>query len=377
MEFLPSADFPQLRILTMGAGTDSKTMESEVTVPIERAVNGLNGKTNIFSRTGDGYSTIDLYYEAGYDMMLAKQEVQDALSKVSLPPNVSNPMILQMNTSMIPIVNIAVTFEEGLTEENIEFARDELHAHFQGIKGVSEVNITGASDSVISINIDNEKLAQNQIPFEAVLGILNGQNTAIAIGEKIIDGKTSNIKVIGELNSLEKLKELPVMPNVLLGDIATIEETTNEGNYMSRFNGKEYLDIMIMKEDNANAVAVSKEVYKVVEEINEKYKQQESIIYVASTDMVEGSVHTMIKEVLLGALFATIVIMLFLRNIRTTFITIVSIPLSLCLTLFLLSISGVTLNILTLGGVAVAVGRLVDDSIVVIENIFRKKPDAA
>ena len=119
-------------------------------------------------------------------------------------------------------------------------------------------------------------------------------------------------------------------------------------------------------------MTISKEIEKVTKEINEKYNQQESVIYISSADLVENSVHTMIKEVLLGALFATIVIMLFLRNIRSTFITIVSIPLSLCFTLFLLSWSGVTLNILTLGGVAVAVGRLVDDSIVVIENIFRK-----
>ena len=119
-------------------------------------------------------------------------------------------------------------------------------------------------------------------------------------------------------------------------------------------------------------MSISKEVEKVTKEINEKYDQQEATIYVSAADMVETSVQTMVKEVLLGALFATIVIMVFLRNIRSTFITIVSIPLSLCLTLFLLSWSGVTLNILTLGGVAVAVGRLVDDSIVVIENIFRK-----
>ena len=156
-----------------------------------------------------------------------------------------------------------------------------------------------------------------------------------------------------------------------LGDIATIEET-KDANFISRFNGKESLDISITKDSKSNAVSISKEVEKVTKEINEKYDQQESTIYVSSADLVETSVQTMIKEVLLGALFATIVIMVFLRNIRSTFITIVSIPLSLCLTLFLLSWSGVTLNILTLGGVAVAVGRLVDDSIVVIENIFRK-----
>ena len=130
--------------------------------------------------------------------------------------------------------------------------------------------------------------------------------------------------------------------------------------------------LSIIKDSQSNAVTISKEVEKAAKEINEKYSDQKSTIYLSTADMVETSVQTMVKEVLLGALFATIVIMVFLRNVRSTFITIVSIPLSLGFTLFLLSLSGVTLNILTLGGVAVAIGRLVDDSIVVIENIFRK-----
>ena len=371
MEFLPTADNPQVTIISMGQGADSKTMESEVTNPIERALTGLNGKTSITSTTGDGFSKVDLFFEAGSDMKQAKQDVQDALNNVSLPTYISKPIISQLNTSMIPIVNIAVTFEDGLTTENMEFASETLQPLYQDIKGVSNVDLYGLTDSVISVKIDNDKLAENQIPLQSVIGVLQGQNTAVAVGEKIIDGKTSNIKVIGDLTSLEKLKSLTVAPNITLGDIATIEETNNS-DFISRFNGKESLDISITKDSKSNAVTISKEVEKVTKEINEKYDQQESTIYVSSADMVQTSVHTMIKEVLLGALFATIVIMVFLRNIRSTFITIVSIPLSLCLTLFLLSWSGVTLNILTLGGVAVAVGRLVDDSIVVIENIFRK-----
>lgn len=371
MEFLPTADNPQITIISMGQGVDSKTMESEVTLPIERAVTGLNGKTTIYSTTGDGFSKVDLFYEAGYDMKQAKQDVQDTLSSISLPTYVSKPTISQLNTSMIPIVNIAVTFDEGLTEENKEFARNELQSMYQEVKGVSKVDVYGITDSFISINIDDEKLEEMQIPIQSILGILQGQNTSVTVGEKIIDGKTSNIKVTGDINSLDKLKDLPVTYDVSLGDIATIEET-KDSNFISRFNGMDSLDISITKDSQSNAVSISKEIEKLTNEINEKYDHQESVIYISSADLVENSVHTMIKEVLLGALFATIVIMLFLRNIRSTFITIISIPLSLCFTLFLLSWSGVTLNILTLGGVAVAVGRLVDDSIVVIENIFRK-----
>lgn len=371
MEFLPSADNPQVTIISMGQGTDSKTMESEVTIPIERAVTGLNGKTSVYSTTGDGFSKVDLFYEAGYDMKQAKQDVQDALNSIALPSNISKPIISQLNTSMIPIANIAVTFDEGMTAENMDFAREKLQPLYQEIKGVSSVDVYGITNSSVSIQIDDKKLEEYQIPLQAVMGIIHGQNIAVAVGEKTIDGKTSNIKVIGDLTSIEKLKGLTVVPGVTLKDIASIKETTDV-NFISRFNGKDSLDISITKDSHSNAVTISKKVEKVTKEINKKYKQQESVLYLSTSDLVQNSVHTMIKEVLLGALFATIVIMIFLRNIRTTFITIVSIPLSLCFTLFLLSWSGVTLNILTLGGVAVAVGRLVDDSIVVIENIFRK-----
>ena len=210
MEFLPSADNPQVTIISMGHGIDSKTMESEVTIPIERTVTGLNGKTSVYSTTGDGFSKVDLFFEAGYDMKQAKLDVQDALNSVSLPPYISKPIISQLNTSMIPIVNIAVTFDEGLTEENKEFARNELQSMYQEVKGVSKVDVYGITDSIISIKMDDEKLEENQIPLQSVVGILQGQNTSVTVGEKIIDGKTSNIKVIGDINSLDKLKDLPV-----------------------------------------------------------------------------------------------------------------------------------------------------------------------
>jgi HAE1 family hydrophobic/amphiphilic exporter-1 len=371
MEFLPSADNPQVTIITMGQGTDSKTMESDVTSPIERAVTGIKGKNSIYSTTGDGFSKVDLFFEAGSDMKQAKLDVQEALSNVALPAYISKPIISQLNTSMIPISNIAVTFKDGLTTENLELVKEKIEPLYKDIDGVAQVQTYGLVDPVISVKIDNQKLAQNQVSLQSVLGILQGQNSALAVGEKSIDGKTSNIKVIGDVSSLEKLKKLPVAPNVTLEDISSIKET-KQSNFLNRFDGEEALSISITKDSNSNAVTISKEIEKVTKEINKKYDSQKATIYVASADMVETSVQTMMKEVLLGALFATIVIMIFLRNIRTTFITIVSIPLSLCFTLFLLSRSGVTLNILTLGGVAVAVGRLVDDSIVVIENIYRK-----
>ncbi|MBT2646578.1 efflux RND transporter permease subunit [Bacillus sp. ISL-34] len=371
MEFLPSADNPQVTIITMGQGTDSKTMEAQVTDPIERAVTGVKGKSSIYSTTGDGFSKVDLFFEAGSDMKQAKLDVQEALGSVALPQSMAKPTVTQLNTSMIPISFVAVTFKDGLTAENIDFTKKELEPLYKDIKGVSDVQTFGVSQSILSVKVDNEELAKKKVSIQDVMSVLNGQNAALAVGEKVIDGKASNIKVIGDLTSIEKLKALKVTPNVPLGEIAKVEEA-KAGNLISRFNGKESIDLSIIKDSQSNAVTISKEVEKVAKEINEKYSDQKSTIYLSTADMVETSVQAMVKEVLLGALFATIVIMVFLRNVRSTFITIVSIPLSLGFTLFLLSLSGVTLNILTLGGVAVAIGRLVDDSIVVIENIFRK-----
>jgi multidrug efflux pump subunit AcrB len=371
MEFLPSADNPQVTVIVMGQGTDSKTMENEVTIPIEETVAGVKGKKNIFSTTGDGFSKIDIFYESGTNMKEAKQEVQEVLGAVSLPQNVSKPIISQLNTSMIPIAEIAVTFDEGLTPENVEFAKKHVVPFLKDIKGVSNVQAFGATNSYLSVKLDNSKMADKQVSIQNVMTLLQGKNIAVAIGEKTIDGKSSNIQVVGAIDTLDKVKNLQVAPNVPIKDIATIEVKKPEDS-LNRINGEDGLYLIVQKESNANAVSISKKLKEATKEITKKYDNTEASVLIATADMVETSVKAMMKEVLLGALFATIVIMLFLRNIRSTFITIVSIPLSLAFTLFLLSRSGVTLNILTLGGVAVAVGRLVDDSIVVIENIFRK-----
>lgn len=371
MEFLPAADNPQVSIVVMGQGTDAKTMEEMVTTPMEDALSSVKGKKNIFSTTGDGYSKVDIFYDSKINMKEAKREVQDLLHPVRFPDNVGDPIIVQLNTSMIPISEVAVTFNDGVTAENLELAKKEIIPYFKDIDGVASVQTFGTINSYISIDLDNEKLAQNQLTLPAVVSALQGQNLAAAVGEKIIDEKSSNIKVISNITSLEDFKNIRISPTASLKDIATVELTKPENN-LTRINGEDGLFFVITKDSHSNAVSISKKVREVTKEVNEEFPNIESKVVMATADMVENSVHSMIKEVLLGALFATIVIMLFLRNIRSTFITIVSIPLSLCLTLFLLSKSGVTLNILTLGGVAVAVGRLVDDSIVVIENIFRK-----
>ncbi|WP_445486810.1 efflux RND transporter permease subunit [Niallia sp. 03133] len=371
MELLPSADQPFLSVVVLGEGMDTKSMEDQVTKPVENALDTIDGKVNLFSTTGDGYSTVELHLDSKKDKKEAKREIEEALANLSLPKMVSKPHVVLLNTSMIPVSYVSVSFDNEVTQKNIEFAKEKIIPEFKDIDGVSSVQTYGTVPSYVSVQLDQTKLLKSHVSLEQVISILQGQNASYSIGEKVIDNKSINMKIVGTIDSLEKLKDVKMNDSTSFDDIATIQLKKQE-NSLTRVNGKDSLLLVISKDGNSNAVAVSDEAEKTAKEISKKYKDVDARVMITFADTVKSSVNSMMREVLLGAAFATIVIMLFLRNIRSTLITIVSIPLSLAITLFLLKVSGVTLNILTLGGVAVAVGRLVDDSIVVIENIFRK-----
>ncbi|WP_127579351.1 efflux RND transporter permease subunit [Paenibacillus koleovorans] len=371
MEFLPSADNPAVTVTAIGQGYDAKSMETSVTEPLEKAVSLVKGKTGMLSSTGDGFSKIDLTFDSKTNMKEAKAAVQEAVNAVQLPERVSPPYVLQLNTDMIPVSWVSLSFKDGLTPTNMKIAEDQILPEFQKIKGAGNVSFYGKSSPSVGVTADPQKLSQINVPFQSLMGVLQGRDATSSIGEKTIDGTMGNIKVSGQVDSLETLKKLPVAPGVTLGDVAEVKLNSNQES-VSRIDGKDILVLTISKASGANAVDVGHTVQETVDRLAGEMPNAEVRVLSSTSEMVVDSVNSMMREVLLGALFATAVILLFLRNLRTTFITIVSIPLSLAITLYLLDLSGVSLNVITLGGVAVAVGRLVDDSIVVIENIYRR-----
>ncbi|MCR8848479.1 efflux RND transporter permease subunit [Rossellomorea sp. SC111] len=377
MEFLPEADNPQVTVVTLGQGYDAGSMTTNITEPVEQAVTSISGKTSILSTTGEGYSQVTINFDSKSDMKEAKNKVEEAIKGIQLPEGVGQPQISQLNTSMIPISQVSVTFKDGLTKKNINLVNDEFKPLFENRDSLSQASIAGENSPRVQINLDHDKLEKLHIPVNAVMGVLQGQNVSASAGSTTIDGQKSTINVTDNLTSVDALENLPVplqvpnAPAVKLKDIATVEKVKAE-NTITRVNGKEALAFVLFKESDASAVTAGEDVKDTVDQINKDYDDVEATALFTTGDMVENSVNSMVREVALGALFATLVILLFLRKFKPTLITVVSIPLSLGITLFLLWLSGVTLNILTLGGVAVAVGRLVDDSIVVVENIFRR-----
>jgi len=371
MEFMPEADNPQVTVTVLGPGQDAHSMETNVTKPIEAAAAYVKGKKETLSTSGDGYAQVNIYFEGTTNMKDAAQEVQQAVDGLQFPQGVMNPYVLQLNTSMIPVSELTLSFEEGLTKENLALAEDSILPQLQEIEGVSNVALYGKVAPQVGVKLDPQLMAGKGVSVAQAMGVLQGRSVSASLGEQTIGGQSGNVNVVSTIDNIDTLKKLPVAEGVALQDIAAVEWKQDQES-ISRSNGKDVLFAIVTKEANANAVDVGNKVQDTIATINSTVKNAELAVVFSTSDMVVTSVNSMMREVLLGALFATIVILLFLRNLRATLVTAVSIPLSLAVTLYLLDISGITLNIITLGGVAVAVGRLVDDSIVVIENIYRR-----
>lgn len=372
-EFLPSADNPMVTVIVTGQGTDADTVSRQVTEPVEKAVASVKGKKNVFSVSGDGFSKVDIVLDSSADIKEAKAQVQEAVNTLPLPEGFAKPVISQLNFDMIPLWQVGVTLPGGTTGQNMEKVEKDVIPRFQGISGIADVKVYGKKETQVVVTVDQKKLEQAHLPMQALLGVLQGKNISAAVGEETIDGKKANIKVVGTVDGKKELEELPITPELRLKDVATVSERSNNDRFITRINGEEAIVLLMFKESHANAVATGKQVNETIEKINQDLGPDiQASTLVSFSEFIANSVDSLIQEVLIGALFATVVILLFLRHWRMTFVTVVSIPLSLGLTLFLLKQSGITLNILTLGAVAVSVGRLVDDSIVVIENIFRR-----
>ncbi|MGN7762000.1 efflux RND transporter permease subunit [Paenibacillus sp. 22594] len=371
MEFMPEADNPQVTVTALGPGQDAHSMEMNVTKPIEAATSVVKGKTEQMSTSGDGYAKVDIYFDGKTNMKDAAQEVEKAVRALHFPEGVMDPFVVQLNTSMIPISELTMSFDEGMTKDNLKLAEDKIIPELQKIDGVANVALYGKTAPQVHVKLDPKAMAAKGVATSQVLGLLQGRSVSASIGEQTLGGQTGNVNVVSSIDSIDTLKKLPVASGVTLQDIAAVQAVTDQES-VSRSNGKDVLFAIITKEANANAVDVGDKVREVAKDLTQSNKNAEVAVIFSTADMVVTSVNSMMREVLLGALFATIVILIFLRNVRATLITAVSIPLSLAVTLYLLDVSGITLNIVTLGGVAVAVGRLVDDSIVVIENIHRR-----
>lgn len=409
-ESLPNLSLPFLSVTTVSPGSAPDAIVKQVTEPLEKRLKNVEGVKNITSTSMENVSSIFVEYDFGQDMDEAVAQLREASADVKLPEGVEAPSISKFSFNSFPVVSLSAS-GQGNLENLTKLVTEEIQPVLEGVSGVASVQIAGQYVQEVTLKFNHAKLAELGLNEATVKGIVQGSALKVPLGLFQLDETQKTVVVDGRVTTIDDLKKIAIpivpaapganagapnagtpgtgtpeagtngnaapatgavgLPTVQLSEIADIE-MIGKAESISRTNGEESIGIQIVKSNDANTVDVVNGVKAEADKLKEKFSDLKLDVLLDQGKPIEESVETMLSKALFGALFAVVVILLFLRNIRTTIISIVSIPLSLIIAVLFLKQFDITLNIMTLGAMTVAIGRVVDDSIVVIENIYRR-----
>lgn len=410
-ETLPNISIPYLSITTIYPGAAPEGVVNEVSKPLEQKLRNVDGVKMLTSTSLENASSVTIEFDYGTNLDNATAAVREALNEVKLPEEVQKPQISRFSLSSLPVISLSISDESsGDLEELTRIAENDIRPALEDVEGVASVQIAGQYVKEVSLKFNPEKLKQYGLTEDTVKGIIQGSSLRVPLGLFELDKAQKAVVVDGNITTVEDLQNVSIplvpsaspagsagagapgstaagaadgagapagaaamtgLPTVKLSELAAIE-VVGKSESISRTNGKESIGIQIVKANDANTVDVVNGVKDRAEELKKQYKSMDLTVLLDQGKPIEDSVNTMLSKAAFGALFAVLIILLFLRNIRSTIISIISIPLSLLIAILCLRQMDITLNMMTLGAMTVAIGRVVDDSIVVIENIYRR-----
>jgi HAE1 family hydrophobic/amphiphilic exporter-1 len=378
-ELIPSLQIPTVAVVAASPGSAPDLVEQQVTEPIEAALAGVAGVEDVTSTASTGLSTTTVMLTYGTDTGDAAQDVQRALERASttLPEDV-DPQVITGSIDDLPVVQLAVSAGDDAAEVDPAFVatlNDQVLPRLQEIEGVRDVSLTGTAEDLVTVDLDLLAATAAGVSPASVTTLLQDYGVALPAGSVDDGDRTLAVQVGAVLTSVDELRALPLVSAtgtpVTLGDVATVTAGTAEPTSYSRLDGSPALGIAITKTPAGNTVDVSHGVTEALDELSGVVDADQVAVVFDQAPFIEESIHGLATEGGLGLVFAVIVILVFLASIASTLVSAISIPLSLLVTFIGLQVSGYSLNILTLGAMTVAIGRVVDDSIVVIENIKR------
>lgn len=379
IDLLPEINFPGAAVVTTYEGAGPEEIESLITKPLENSLATVTNVETINSTSDSGQSTIIMEFNFGTDMDFAALDMREQTDLVSdfLPEDASKPLIVKFDPSMIPVLQLGVYSGQDLADLKAE-VEDNIIPKLERLKGVASVNLTGGLDREILIELDKNKMENYGVSFNSVTQNLLLENFDLS-GGNISRGNIEYIvRVTGKFENVDQIREVLIPTGsgqglVKLSDIANVKDTYKEVSTSARVNGEESVGLTIQKQTDSNTVSVANRVRDEIEELKKEYKNLNIVPIADQAEYIELSINSVYRNALLGGLLAIIVLFLFLRNLRSTIIIGLTIPISVVATFLLIYFSGLTINIVSLGGLALGIGMLVDNSIVVLENIFRFK----
>ncbi|AYC28505.1 efflux RND transporter permease subunit [Paenisporosarcina cavernae] len=380
METIPDISIPYLTVMTVYPGATPEKVMDDLSIPIEKKVESMEGVKAVFSNSYANMSSVQLEFEYEVDMDEAKREVQSLIDQVTFPEQAQDPIITRISMNMMPVIALSVSSSKEDIVSLTSLVEDVVVPKIEKIDGVSSVAVSGQNIEEVELTYDEEALAKYNVTKESIAQMIQASDMDVSLGLFQFDDAEEAVSVDGKLTTVDQLNDLliPVTPSetqplpmVNLGELASIE-LVGKVESVSRTNGEEAIAIQIVKAQDANTVTVVNEVKDVVKELGKTHPELTIDTTLDQGKPIEDSVETMISKALFGAGFAVLIILLFLRDFRSTIISIVSIPVSILMAILILKWMDITLNIMTLGAITVAIGRVIDDSIVVVENIYRR-----
>ena len=376
IDLLPKIDIPIAIVSTSYRGAGPLEIEKIITQPIEQALATVSNIENISSTSSEGSSVVVVEFAYGTDMNFATLEMREKIDMIKgfLPQEATNPMVLRIDPNAMPIMQISLSGNKDLTVLQ-DIAQDTLKPQIERLEGVASVNILGGKESYIEVKLIDAKSKGYNLDLNYIAQIIGAENLNLPGGEINKGDKKLTVRTVGEFKSIDEIKNLSIALRtggvISLNDIADVSLKYKEAASISKTNGESSINISIQKESGTNTVNVANTVIKKIKNLDEELLNTDINIVMNQAEFIEESIQNVLRNAVIGGVLAILVLYIFLRNIRTTVIIGTAIPVSIIATFILLYFNNITLNLMTLGGLALGIGMLVDNAIVVLENIYR------
>ncbi|MFW6273654.1 MAG: efflux RND transporter permease subunit [Halanaerobium sp.] len=378
LDLFPDITFPGAAIITDYEGVGSEEMENLISRPIESSVSTVEGVENVNSTSEMGNSTVIVEFDWDRNMDFAVQDIREQVDMVSgdaLPEDAEQPMIVKFDPSMMPIMVYGLSSDEIEIDELKEEVEDEIIPRLERIPGMAQVDLQGGLEREIAISLKRDKINHYNLDLETIADILSSENVNVSAGQVSQGNRELLVRTLGKFDSIEEIEEINIpvgeSGQIKLSDIAEVEDDFADQETISRSNGQSGLSLSMQKQTDANTVEVADAVKAEMDNIEEEYSSYDLSVAMDQSDFIENSIASVSQNAILGGIFAVLILFLFLKNIRSTTIIATAMPISIIATFAMMYFADVNLNVISLGGLALGIGMLVDNAVVVLENIYR------
>lgn len=379
VDLLPDISIPTVSISTVYPGASADDVQTNITKPIEEVVSSLNGVKNVRSTSQENLSLVTVEFDINANAQQAAQNVQEKINAIrgSFPRDALSPTVQRFDFSVLPIISLGISDTSGKTrpEDLRRLVDDQIKPRLERLDGIAQVNVTGGLQRQIQVQLNLDALRTRHLSPQQVLNAIAASNVSLTGGQVSQDGKQFLVRTPGEFKSLDQISSVVVTTQrgvpVYVSDVATVQDGFQDVDTYSRVDGKDSIAMSILKQSGSNTVSVADNVKAEISLLGKEFPNLTLVVASDQSEFIKSSVQDSLTDLILGGVFAALVVLFFFRDLRNTIVTVVGLPVIMIATFAAMQFLGLTLNIITLLALSLAVGLVIDDAIVVRENIFR------